>query len=121
MKKSLLISIGFIFLLMVSVVYAHPPSDIMITFDPQTKMLQAMVMHNTSNPLSHYIKKVDIGLNGEEIIELTFSKQENNQSQSVSYSIPNAKEGDVVSVEGYCSISGKLTKEIVIKSLNNPN
>lgn len=117
MKKSLLLSIGFILWLMVAVAYAHPPSDIKITFDPQTKTLNAVIMHNTSNPLTHYIKKIDIALNGEDITELTFSKQENNQSQSISYSVPNAKEGDVVSVEGYCSISGKLKKEIAIKPL----
>ncbi len=115
MKKSLLISIGFILLLMVSITYAHPPSDIQIAFDPQTKMLNAVMMHNTSNPLKHYIKKVDIALNGEDITELTFSKQENNQIQSVSYFIPDAKEGDVISVEGYCSISGKIKEEIVVK------
>jgi len=121
MKKALMLAIVFIFLLMVSDAYAHPPSDIKITFDPQTKTLNAVIVHNTSNPLKHYIKKADIALNGEEITELTFSKQENNQGQSVSYSIPNAKEGDVISVEGYCSISGKSKKEIAIKSLNNPN
>ena len=103
-------------MLMVSVIYAHPPSDIKITFDPRTKMLQAVIMHNVSNPLKHYIKKADIALNGDEIAEIGFLKQDNNQSQLVSYSIPAAKDGDVISVEGYCSISGKLKEEITIKT-----
>jgi hypothetical protein len=72
-------------------------------------------MHNTSNPLSHYIKKVDIGLNGKEVIEHTLSKQDNNENQTVSYLIPDVKDGDLISVEGYCSISGKLQKEIIVK------
>lgn len=29
--------------------------------------------------------------------------------------LPDVKDGDVVSVEGYCSISGKLPKEITVK------
>ena len=97
--------------------YAHPPSEIKITFDPATKILQAVITHNVSNPLNHYIKKVDVGLNGKEIIAHTLSKQDNNESQAVSYLIPDAKEGDTISVEGYCSISGKLEKEIRVSAV----
>ena len=104
-----------VFLAAVSAAYAHPPSDIKIAFDPQTKILKAVIMHNTSNPLTHYIKKVDIGLNGREIIEQAISREDNSESQTVSYLIPDVKEGDVLSVEAYCSISGKLQKEITVK------
>jgi hypothetical protein len=99
----------------VSMAYAHPPSDIRITFDSKTKMLEAVIVHNTSNPVNHYIKKVDIGLNGKEIIEHMISREDNNQAQEVRYLIPDAKGGDVISVEGYCSISGKLKKEITVR------
>ncbi|MDD4955861.1 MAG: hypothetical protein PHP17_07495 [Candidatus Omnitrophica bacterium] len=98
----------------ISTVYAHPPSDIKITFNPDTKILSAIVFHDTSNPIKHYIKKVDVGLNGKEIIEHTISREDNNETQAVSYLIPDVKEGDSISVEGYCSISGKLKKEITV-------
>jgi len=106
----------FCFLITIcSTAYAHPPSDIIITYDPQTKILHAVIMHNTSNPESHYIKKVDIVLNDKGIIEHEISRQDNNTSQTVSYLIPDAKIGDKLSVEAYCSISGKLKKEIEVK------
>jgi hypothetical protein len=108
----LILSIFFI----ISSAYAHPPSDIKITFDSKTKILQAVIIHDTSNPVSHYIKKVDVGLNGKEIIEQVISREDNNESQTVSYLIPDAKDSDVISVEGYCSISGKLKKEITVKT-----
>jgi hypothetical protein len=95
--------------------YAHPPSDIKITFDPAVKVLSAVIMHGVSNPASHYISKVDVGLNGKEIIEQSISRQDNNDSQTVSYLIPDAKSGDTLSVEGYCSISGKLMKAIKVQ------
>ncbi len=97
-----------------SVAYAHPPSDIIITFNPKTKILNAVIMHNVSNPESHFIKKVDIALNGQEMIEQKISRQDNNVSQTVSYLIPDAKTGNILSVEAYCSISGKLKKEIKV-------
>jgi hypothetical protein len=98
-----------------SIAYAHPPSDIKITFDPATKILSAVIMHDVANPSTHYIKQVDVGLNGKDIIIHTISSQDNLDSQTVSYLIPDAKSGDVLFVEGHCSISGKLTKEITVK------
>ena len=93
---------------------AHPPSDIKIQFDPATKTLTAVIKHRVSNPLTHYINKVDIGLNGKEIQMLPFKKQDNNVTQTVKVTIPEAKAGDILSVEGYCNLSGKLEKEIKV-------
>ena len=115
MKHIVMFVALIVFLSAASTVYAHPPSDIKITFDSKTNMLKAVIVHNTSNPVNHYIKKVDVGLNGKEIIEQTISRQDNNSDQTVSYFIPDIKNGDVVSVEGHCSISGKLQKEISVK------
>jgi hypothetical protein len=97
-----------------AVAYAHPPQDIKITFDPSTRMLTAWIVHNVSNPAGHYIKQVDIGLNGQEIITQKISGQDNNAGQTVKVLIPDVKSGDIVSVEGYCSLSGKLEKEISV-------
>ncbi|MFA5167208.1 MAG: RnfABCDGE type electron transport complex subunit D [Candidatus Omnitrophota bacterium] len=94
--------------------FAHPPSDIKIQFDPATKLLTAVIEHHVSNPQTHYIKKVDIGLNGKEIKMLPFKKQDDNTTQTVEIMIPEAKKGDTLSVEGYCNLSGKLKKEIKV-------
>jgi len=115
MKKIVALLVLFVFFAFSSIAYAHPPSDIKITFDASTKMLHAVILHNVSNPLKHYIKKVDVALNGKQIIEHSISRQDNNDSQIVSYLIPDVKDGDVLSVEGYCSISGTLKKEITLK------
>ena len=89
MRKIALFAAFLIFFAVTSTAYAHPPSDIKITFDPMTNILTAVIAHNTSNPSNHYIKKVDIGLNGKEIIEHTISRQDNNAEQTVSYRIPD--------------------------------
>ena len=102
----------FVFFILSTQAFAHPPSDIKITFDPQTKILSAVIYHGVSNPSAHYIKKVDVSLNGQEIIHQSLSRQDNFNTQTVSYLIPDAKAGDVFAVEAYCSISGKLEKEL---------
>jgi RNA-binding protein YhbY len=113
MRKIIAILIGVF--LSSTTAYAHPPQDIQITFDAKAKMLSAVIVHNVSNPATHFIKEVDIALNGKEIIKQKMSRQDNNVSQSVMYVIPDANEGDLISVEGYCSISGKLSKEIKVQ------
>ena len=97
-----------------STAYAHPPSDIKITFDTNTRILKAVITHNVSDVKKHFIDKVDVELNGKEIINHSISKQDNNTSQTVSYLIPDAKAGDILSVEGHCNISGKMKKEIKV-------
>lgn len=97
-----------------SLAYAHPPSDIHIAFDPSTKLLTAVIVHNVSNTLNHFIIKVDIGVNDKEVLTQKISQQDTNENQTVIYRIPDAKEGDVLSVEAYCSISGMLEKKIKV-------
>jgi hypothetical protein len=53
-------------------------------------------------------------LNGKEIIQHIISRQDNNTEQIVAYLVPDAKEGDVLGIEAYCNISGKLKKEIKV-------
>jgi hypothetical protein len=102
-------------LVLVASVYAHPPSDIKILFDSKTRMLTVMIVHNTTNPVNHYISKVVVGLNGQDIIVQNISRQNNDASQVVKYYIPDVENGDVLSVAGYCNMSGTLGKEIVAK------
>lgn len=94
--------------------FAHPPSDINITYTPETKMLKAIITHNVSNPKAHYINKVNVKLNGQEIIAHKLSRQDNNTEQTVSYLIPEAKAQDIIALEAYCNISGVLEKEIKV-------
>ena len=113
MKKIALILCGL--LLVSAQAFAHPPSDIKIKFDNRTKTLTADIKHAVGNPLNHYIKKVDIELNGKEIQTLNFNRQETSAGQTLKLVIPEAQAADFLSVEGYCSLSGKLKKQIRIK------
>ena len=112
MKKIALLLCGL--LVLSTAAFAHPPSDIKIQFDDRLNTLTAVIEHPVSNPNTHYIKKVDIGLNGKEIETLPFTKQDNNAAQIIIVALPQATKGDVLSVEAYCNLSGKLKKEIKV-------
>lgn len=113
MKKTICFFLS-LFFLSLSMAFAHPPSDIVIKFDPSTKMLSTVIKHPVSNPQTHYIYKVDIGLNGREIQSIPFNSQKTSSEQIVEVQLEGIKPGDVLSVEGYCNLSGKLKKEITV-------
>ena len=101
-------------LLIATQAFAHPPSDIKIQFDTKTQTLNAVILHRVSNPLTHYIYKANIGLNGKEMKSLRFKKQATNREQLATAVLSGIKKGDTLSVEGFCNLSGQLKKEIKI-------
>lgn len=114
MKKKTLFLIACFLGAFAAQVLAHPPSGIKIQFDAKTQTLNAVILHRVSNPLTHYIYKVDIGLNGKEIQSLSFKEQATNREQLATEVLSGIKKGDTLSVEGYCNSSGKLKKEITV-------
>lgn len=116
MRKIVLLLVGVFFLFSSSsLVYAHPPSDIQITFDPAKRILMAVITHKVSNTAKHYIDDVDVTLNEEKIIGQKISRQDNVDNQTVSYFVPDVKNGDVLSVKGDCNKGGELRKKITVK------
>ncbi len=95
--------------------YAHPPSEVNIEHSSELRMMSIVVAHPVSNSGKHFINKIIIWLNTEEIIQHKISAQDDNKYQSAAYMIPDAKTGDVIAVEAYCNISGKLKKEIKVE------
>lgn len=105
---------AFILLMFFSAIAsAHPPKDIKISINPKAKVLTAVIVHDVlTSPKNHYIKTVEVAINGTKILTHTLSEQENPQTETVSYRLPDAKPGDKISVTGHCSLFGELTKEI---------
>ncbi len=98
-----------------TLVYAHPPSEINIEHSSELRMISIVVAHPVSNSGKHFINKIIIWLNGKEILQHKIGAQDDNRYQSAAYMIPDAKAGDVIAVEAYCNISGKLKKEIKVE------
>ncbi|MBU1125208.1 MAG: hypothetical protein KKC84_04210 [Candidatus Omnitrophica bacterium] len=109
------VMVVFLVVCAVGVSWAHPPSSIEITYDPQEKVVTAVITHPVQNPATHYINKVDIGLNGQEVIAHSLGRQDNDMTQTVSYKIPDAMPGDTLSVEGYCNINGKREVKVFVQ------
>ena len=99
-------------LAMTRVVYAHPPTKMNVNFKPASKILTATITHPVQNAKTHFIERVCVKRRGKKVIEHTLSKQDNNETQTVSFLIPDAQPGDIFEMEAYCNISGRRTKKI---------
>lgn len=111
MKHLILITI--MTLVIANITYAHPPSEIVAEFDTTSKILQVSIKHPVRDAQKHYINKLEIELNGSQIIEQKSVQQIDNTIQSYIYIIPEAKIDDTITLEAYCNISGK--KKLTVK------
>ncbi|MDD2703373.1 MAG: desulfoferrodoxin family protein [Candidatus Omnitrophica bacterium] len=91
--------------------FSHPPDAVNVAVSANTVAIT--VDHPVQNPLEHYIRLIEVRLNGEDKIRQTFTLQKGNQ-QYVMFIIPELKRGDLVEVEATCNKFGTLkTQETV--------
>jgi desulfoferrodoxin (superoxide reductase-like protein) len=98
-------------------VFAHPPKDIAIEFNKETKTLKITVTHpvNPQTIKEHFIKDIKVYLNDEMVIQQTFKSQSSANTQDVSYTLIDAEKGNKIKVEAQCCIMGSLDKTISIQ------
>ena len=109
MKRLMLCAVIMLFVF--SSVFAHSPKSIDIIV--AGKNISVSISHPVSNPQKHYVKKVEVILNNQKIIEQTFSVQEGN-SQEVIYHIPSLKISDTITVKAFCNAGGSQRKTIIV-------
>lgn len=98
--------------LCVSSAFCHPPQKIDIMQSDKT--INVTVTHNVKDPTTHYIKLIEVILNGKRIINQEFFLQTGN-IQKVSYLIPDLKKGDILEVDADCNQFGDLKEKIKIE------
>jgi len=90
--------------------WAHPPSEIKLSYDAKTRMLQMVLNHDTRKPEEHYIESVQIKINGKEAVKQIFFKQADSEKRIASILLEDVKPGDQISVTGVCNVFGKKTE-----------
>lgn len=115
MDKKTLMAMGMFVVGASPLAYAHPASDIEIKYDSGSKMLTAKMDHAVAARTEHFINKLYLKVNGERIIEQSFTMQEKKEAQSVKYYLPDLKMGDNIVIEAHCNKSGKRGKSYIVK------
>jgi len=92
---------------------AHPPARVSLAYDSQNQSLKVTTTHQVSDPTSHYVYKIAVQQNGEQVLTKEYTSQPTSSTFSYNYSL-NASKGDVLKATAYCIIAGSRSAEITI-------
>lgn len=110
--KRMLLFLGIlasVVLLTVVPVAAHPPSDIVMSYDPGAEKLTVTITHVVDDPQTHYVKKVQVKKNGLVISDPDYKSQPTKDTFTYTYDV-RASPGDTFRVIATCSQTGNLEK-----------
>jgi hypothetical protein len=88
---------------------AHPAKAISITITGNR--VDITVEHQTMDPKRHYIREIEVSVNGKKLVHQDFAFQTDAKTQLASYIIPEIIPGAVVAVMADCNKGGKLAVE----------
>ena len=97
----------------VSVVSAHPPSDVELFYDLEVEELTVIVSHSSGNPDTHYVNRIEISVNGARVLTEE-PPAENDPIVTIDLAAFELDEGDIISVRAFCSRAGDLAKQVVV-------
>src|SRR3989339_1293631 len=94
--------------------FSHPPSDILLEFDPSSKILKVSVNHPVPEPRKHFIYEIHVFLGKKMILTQKFLSQNEKENQQALYLMNDAAPGSDITVQADCNLYGKLKKSIKI-------
>jgi hypothetical protein len=110
--KSLILSLFFVLIFSANG-FCHSPSDISVTV--KKGAIDVVVSHSVSDPATHYVKRIEISLNGEKTSEKDFTSQTDDMTQKTSFDITSLKKGDILKITAYCSRYGEAKKSVTVE------
>lgn len=112
---SVMIAIISLFFLSPGAILAHPPSDLTLSYDPATQILDVLAKHNVKNPESHFIDEFKVFVDDKQIYELGTSVQFSESTARALFYLPDLKAGTEITVEAECSKFGSRKQSIKVK------
>jgi hypothetical protein len=86
-------------------VTAHAPSSVTLSDNYSTQNLSVTISHSVSNPNTHYVMKVTLTRNSNQIAVHNYTSQPTNNIFTYYYNV-TAADGDLLAASADCSISG---------------
>lgn len=96
-------------------IMAHPPSSMLYSYNAERNMLTLTIRHSVRNPENHYVEKVTVTKDDEEIIVHRFERQENSREMMLVYRLPGFEEGTSLTVTAFCSRVGSIEEKIILE------
>ena len=100
-------------ILMPGAAAAHGPSKVVLAYDKAAKTLNVPITHTVSDAKSHYIKTVDVTVNGKTVQSMTYTSQPAPDTFTYTYPV-DAVPGAEISARAECNYFGSDTDSITV-------
>jgi len=88
---------------------AHAPSDMSISYNELSKVLNVTITHQVPSPQAHYVKEVRVTINGNTVHDEYYTSQPS--PDTFTYTYPLLPEpGNTIEVTAYCNIAGSISR-----------
>jgi hypothetical protein len=92
---------------------AHPPKEVLLSYDQANKTLEVRITHGVSDPTKHFIERVEISKAGKTISKTEYPNQPGETTFAYSYPL-DAAPGDLIEVKASCSVFGSKTGKLTV-------
>jgi desulfoferrodoxin (superoxide reductase-like protein) len=107
------LAVAVLTLFLVAPVMANPPSDMTLAYNEQSGELEVTLTHPVADPTTHYIKTIQVSINGQKVNETRFTSQPATTTFFEKFPL-TAQPGDEIEVTASCVLGGDLTKQMTI-------
>jgi hypothetical protein len=90
---------------------AHPPKEVVLTYDQARQTVEVRITHSVSDPAKHFIEKVEIKKAGKTILKTDYKSQPDPATFVYVYPVEFGS-GDVIEVKVSCSVFGSKTESL---------
>src|SRR3989338_5662481 len=94
-------------------VFATPPESMELQYDLDAQKLKVNIQHVTKDINEHYIRKIRIFRNNDEVVDENWHRQDDLNSIEKEFAL-DAKQDDLITVKVFCSEWGTLEAITVV-------
>ncbi len=96
---------------------AHPPADVVVTYDDTTGDLVVVISHQVDDPATHYVKQVTVKQDDSVLIAKSYTSQPDRSSFTYRYNLPQLKgSSGEIRVDAQCSQFGSRSGSLTLRS-----
>lgn len=106
--------IAVVMLISAGAAFSHPPGKVELKYEEETHILHVTFEHKVRDAKQHFIYRVRVRVNKEDMIEQKLEIQDDTNGGSLIYKITGAKAGDKIDVRLDCVKGGSKTGKLVI-------
>lgn len=102
-------------------VLAHPPADVLVSYDQNTGDLIVSITHQVDDPTTHHVKEVTVTQGGIVLADKTYTSQPDRSLITYRYNLPQLKgSSGEIQVNAQCSQFGSRSGTLTMGAASSP-